>query len=369
MKRNQLVAGLFIMSLLFSSCDQGEITNVVQPEEEDSFTLAFNVSTPAGDKVLYSKAGQVHDESEYAIKNLTFYEYKVDDENGNNPQFVRALPSVTTDEDFEQGTNFKLISNGNGTYSFSIRFAVAALNSYRIFKFVANDNTLTAPNKNSNLDALAAYTATVKLEGGDDTFTADKLYENGFVMTGTSKQPEAEKNVIQLKDGALCSVSLKRIVARVDLRYEARNLLITKVEARNVPTSSKLFEDGAELSNGSFVTVGMNKNVTLPAAYLEDSGEESEEIKKALYLYEYKNVMDQHISIYIEYQMRAGDLLYTGAVDVPFYNNADYIKTERNHLYTIVLGDKDSGGNELTNIQWTTEDWQQTESDEMVTDK
>lgn len=367
MKKNQLLTGLFLaISLLFSSCDQGEITSVTEPEE-DTFALNFNVSTSASDKVVYTKAEAVHDESEFAIQNLILYEYEVADGNENTPQFVRALTSVTADVDFEQDKNFKLINNGNGTYSFTIRFSVDVLNSYRIFKFVANVEGLTTPEENSKIEALAAYS--VELDAEESSFTADQLYTNGFVMTGTSKKPDTETNTIQLQDGAVCSVNLKRIVARVDLRYEAPNLLITKVEARNVPGSSKLFEDGTDLNVDKYVTIGMNKNIELPSTYLEDSGEESAEIKKALYLYECKNEEKQHIIIYIEYKMRAGDLLYTGAVEVPFYAVDKYINTERNHLYTIVLGNKDSGGNKLTNIQWIAEDWQQTESDEMVTNK
>ena len=164
----------------------------------------------------------------------------------------------------------------------------------------------------------------------------------------------------------------------MDIKYEVPNLLVTKVEARNVPTKGYLFEDdNNDLSAlNTYVDIGLNSNITLPTEYLQDQGKESETIKKALYLYERNNTAEgQSIVIHIEYQMLAGTLLYRGSVDVPFCTKTGtdeaptttWVNTERNHLYTIQLGDKDSGSSTLE-FKLLVEDWKVVESDEMVTE-
>lgn len=379
MKKNQLLTGLFLaISLLFSSCDQGEITSVTEPEEEDTFALNFNVSTPAGDKVVYTKAdqSQIQDEAEYAIKSLKLYQYMCDDASGTNPKFKQVWTSVTTDGEVEKNKTFKLTSNADGSYSFSVRFPAEDVGKYCIFKFAANDGTTTTLDKESNLDALNALNASVTLtDAGDGTeITANQLFQDGFVMTGeaTKVGDASGNNGIELQKSVSCNVKMKRIVSRVDISYSSNNLLVTKVEARHVPSKSYLFEQSAPLTTGnSFVIVGMNTEVILPEKILsQQGGKDKEDIKKVLYLYEHTNADNNCTSIYIEYKILLGELTSTGSVEVPFQKaDGTYINTTRNTRYTIILGDGNSAGSELKNIQWEVDEWIQNDMDEMVTGK
>ncbi|WP_455640165.1 hypothetical protein [Parabacteroides sp.] len=380
MKKNQLFTGLFVaISLLFSSCDQGEITSVTEPEE-DTFALTFNVSTPVGDKVVYTKAdqnqSQIQDAAEYAINSLILYQYTCDNANGDNPKFKQVWTSVTTDEAVVKDKTFKLTANGDGSYSFSVRFAADYVDQYCIFKFVANDAATATPSTDTDLDVLDGYNASVTLtDAGDgEGITANQLFQNGFVMTGdaTKVGDASNRPAIQLQKGVSCKVSMKRIVSRVDISYSSNNLLVTKVEARHVPSKSYLFEQSAPLATGnSFVTVGMNTEVILPDKILsEQGGKDKEEIKKVLYLYEHTNAAEDCTSIYIEYVIKLGELISKGSVEVPFKKDeTTYIDTKRNTRYTIILGDGNSAGSELKNILWEVDEWTQNDMDEMVTGK
>lgn len=373
MKKIQMIAGLFAAAaLLLSSCGKEEtITGGGSGSGADgSVAVTFNMSTPAGDKVVYPKSRALHDESEYAIKTLTMYEYSV--ESDGTTKFIRTLTSGEESTD----TTFKLSDNGNGSYSFTVRYPAADLLSSKKFKylFVAN-NTPAAPTAGDAIETYKGTLSTVVLGNGH---ASSVLAQNGIAMSGKAISVKDKSDVITLQKGLECKVDMKRIVARVDIKYEVPNLLVTKVEAHNVPTKGYLFEDdNNDLSAlNTYVDIGLNSNITLPTEYLQDQGKESETIKKALYLYERNNTAeDQSIVIHIEYQMLAGTLLYRGSVDVPFCTKTGtdeaptttWVNTERNHLYTIQLGDKDSGSSTLE-FKLLVEDWKVVESDEMVTE-
>ena len=329
MKTIQQLATLWVsMALLLTSCGK-EAPNLPQEETDPSttgstITLTFQMSTPAGDQIIYSKATQEADE--YAIQRLTLYEYAISGESTSS--FVRALSW----ENGGSSNTLNVVDGGNGTYTISLEIPVGNIGKAFTYRFVAND-TPTVPDVNSTFET---FQSTVSSRTLTENNTADVLSSSGIVMSGVALN-DAQQSVITLAEDMSCTVSMKRIVARIDVENTVPNLKITGVTLQNAASQGYLFEGNSSLSpSESYVTMGLNAAVTLP----EDFG--AVKLTKAFYLYERPNTGDDNtVLIHVTYEVNTGKT-YTGSVDVPFQrtlaDDQSWVNVERNHLYTVVLG-------------------------------
>lgn len=358
MKRIQIFAGVFAATvLLFSSCSKEEATIGGGLDGKRDIILTFNLRTPVGEKVVYTKA--THDESEYAIKSLTLYEYGV-----SNPQ-VTQLKRVLKYAEGGADNTLDLIPGSDGLYTFSVKVPLENMGEKYTYKFVANE-TPDDPDLDSSFDIFKIKPAQKTLSDGS---SADLLAETnkGIVMSGTAKD-EQRNEVLTIDKNLICKVQMERIVSRIDVKYETPNLKITKMELQHAAESGFLFPSDAVASSPTqnYITLGMNKNVSLPTDYLKNGDETSVELKKAFYSYERINSEDATMRVHIEYNvLGASGKEYNGSVDVPFKKvDGEFVNTERNHLYTIVLGNANEPASDKVQAKLIVDEWNTVDMDE-----
>ena len=362
MKTKSILATILCATLLLAGCSKEE--NMDKGPAGTQRTMTFTLRTPAGDKVIYTKA--THDEPEYKINRLTLYEYEVADD-GTTTTLSRILkyPDGLGDNTLD------LVDGGNGTYTFSIIIPQSNDGKKFAYKFIANDAPAD-PAVGSSFDGFKTTEATVALTEGN---TADALAADGtgIAMSGVAKNGTDE--TITMQNGITCTVQMTRIVSRVDIKYETPNLKVTKVELQNAPKKGYLFPQDAltaPATEDDKLTLGLNANVTLPTGYLKDDPDQTVvEMKKAFYLYERSNEDGNTAQVHIEYEVAANGTTYTGAVDVPFKKTSDdlgYVNAQRNHLYTIVLGHADDPVAGKVTAKLVVDEWNSVEIDEPMTE-
>lgn len=313
--------------------------------------VTFTMSTPAGEAVPYSATRTSHDEAEWTINKLALYVYAVDAD--GNGTFLR---SYATDAAGEEAIN--IISNGAGTYTFTLRAPVSDMNARRRFVFVANDAVASVPGAGDPQANLDDAMATVTLE---NNATADALAvkDKGIAMTGTAQSSGSD--VVTITPGVKCEVHLKRIVARVDIQNNTPNLVIKSVVLENAAPKGYLFaHNPVKAADEGYITEGMNAGVSLGSSY-----DEQKDLQKVFYLYERTNSEAGSAQVRITYMINNSN----GSVTVPFKKTSDdmaYVDIERNTLYTIVLGNGDPIVTNKVTFTLNVEDWNAVDLDESV---
>ena len=177
---------------------------------------------PGGEAVPYGTTRATHDEAEWTIHRLTLYVYSVDD--AGRGTFLRRY---ATDASGDQAIS--IVSNGAGTYNFTLKAPVSDLKARQRFVFVAND-AFDEPSPGESQDELENKLAGIVLEEGH---SADKLAAKGtgIAMSGIARSNSSD--VVTITPGVKCEVSLRRIVARVDVQNNTPNLVIGSIELLN----------------------------------------------------------------------------------------------------------------------------------------
>ena len=356
-KKSLILPSIMLPLLMATSC--GSDTNVPNEPSSEGMAVSFTLSMPVNEKINYTRA-EVHDASEYAINSLSLYEYEVGDD--NSEKLVRVLKTNGMGKN-SLDLGAKEASNG---YTFSIIVPNKNVGKSYTYRFVAND-LVDDPEIESAFSEFQGTNASLVLS---EEASADALSENGIAMTGVATVGGSE--VIEMTEGLECEVKMTRIVSRIDLKYQTPNLKVTSVELRNAPVGGKLFPQTSipvvELAD--CLILGRNINSPLPSDFLNKKGKEIEELKKLFYLDERENTSANSAVVHIEYEVDANDKedYYHGSIDVDF-SKADgtYINSERNHLYTIVLGNgKDPVSGQLK-ATVVVEDWVSVEIEEALT--
>lgn len=257
---------------------------------EDTIAVSFTMNTPAGESVPYgaSRAPQ-HDEAEWTIHKLSLYVYSVDGQSKGT--FLRSYSTdATTDEE-----RISIVSNGAGTYNFTLRAPAVDLKTKQRFVFVAND-AFAKPSTGETQDKLSEKLATVTLSNNDP---ADNLAKAnaGIAMSGIAKS--GSNDVVTITPGVRCEVKLKRIVARVDVKNNTPNLVIKSIEMQQAAPKGFLFEHTPiAAADETYITEKMNTTVALG-----DSYEAQKHLKKVFYLYERPNSDGKTAQIKITYKI------------------------------------------------------------------
>ena len=350
MKRIGLRVVMRIMTV-FTAVSCSKVQSDCDCEDGDKvIPVTFTMSTPAGEAVPYGTTRATQDEAEWSIHKLALYVYAVD-ESGKG-SFLR---SYATDAAGDQA--IQIVSNGAGTYTFTLRAPVSDLKASRRFVFVANDAFAT-PQVGESQDELQQKLATVVLEEGN---AADLLSaaDKGIAMTGIAQSGSSD--VITVTPGVKCEVHLQRIVARVDVQNNTPNLVIKSIELQQTAPKGYLFpHDPVVAADEGYITEAMNTQVPLGSTY-----DEQTDLKKVFYLYERTNEDGNGAQVKITYTVNNSN----GEVIVPFRKTSDgqeFVNIERNTLYTIILG---NGQPITTNpVQFTlkVEDWNVVDMEESV---
>ena len=337
---------LLSASIGFVSCTGVSEQRGVSGEGLDlisSSKITFTFDAPKGLPTTYA----IHDEPEWDIKDKSITVY----------EFV-SRGGTYKESTYVKTHHLSLTPKGSAKYSAELQEsdlgdAGALKTMNRCFLFVANnkeDLTLTASHTFDKVEQMA-MTATQRANAS----CKDLLQDEKFLpMTGVATTKNGEHMIPVGGKDVQVSVDLIRTVARIDIRT-------TMQPSLTHPEYKSLVIRGAVLKNSvSGTTLGQQRLATpsrvsgiLPYASIPATGVEPEKaiesngvpgkLAKAFYLYETPitySVKDEMPVVEISFTYGADNTLHK--VEVPFFEKGRAIPVLRNHLYTIVLGPKNS---------------------------
>ena len=357
--KTRFITALFAAASLLAGCSKE--TTGPGDTDDSRIPITFTLATPGSEGVIYPRSATraTHDAAEYAVRQLTLLVYDATDTSA--PKFLRK---------HDMTSDITLYDNGNGTYTFSLEAPISDMNAKRKFVFVVNDDAAVAATAAGSAEAdLHETAATVELADGD---TADKLAEAdaGIAMSGTATA-DGQNEVITIVPGVKCEVKLTRIVARVDVQNNTPNMTLESAVLVGAATRGYLFAQ-APLSApvADRIVLGSNATVDLTEEHPALKPGEvfaPKTFRKTFYAYERPNTAGDYAAVRITYRVNDSK----GTVEVPFIRTEPGgaqtpVDIERNHLYTVVLG---NGKPVTTNeVQFTfkVEDWNTVEMPEEI---
>ena len=357
--KTRFITALFAAASLLAGCSKE--TTGPGDTDDSRIPITFTLATPGSEGVIYPRSATraTHDAAEYAVRQLTLLVYDATDTSA--PKFLRK---------HDMTSDITLYDNGNGTYTFSLEAPISDMNAKRKFVFVVNDVAAVAATAAGSAEAdLHETAATVELADGD---TADKLAEAdaGIAMSGTATA-DGQNEVITIVPGVKCEVKLTRIVARVDVQNNTPNMTLESAVLVGAATRGYLFAQ-APLSApvADRIVLGSNATVDLTEEHPALKPGEvfaPKTFRKTFYAYERPNTAGDYAAVRITYRVNDSK----GTVEVPFIRTEaggaqTPVDIERNHLYTVVLG---NGKPVTTNeVQFTfkVEDWNTVEMPEEI---
>ena len=357
--KTRFITALFAAASLLAGCSKE--TTGPGDTDDSRIPITFTLATPGSEGVIYPRSATraTHDAAEYAVRQLTLLVYDATDTSA--PKFLRK---------HDMTSDITLYDNGNGTYTFSLEAPISDMNAKRKFVFVVNDDAAVAATAADSAEAdLHETAATVELADGD---TADKLAEAdaGIAMSGTATA-DGQNEVITIVPGVKCEVKLTRIVARVDVQNNTPNMTLESAVLVGAATRGYLFAQ-APLSApvADRIVLGSNATVDLTEEHPALKPGEvfaPKTFRKTFYAYERPNTAGDYAAVRITYRVNDSK----GTVEVPFIRTEaggaqTPVDIERNHLYTVVLG---NGKPVTTNeVQFTfkVEDWNTVEMPEEI---
>jgi hypothetical protein len=357
--KTRFITALFAAASLLAGCSKE--TTGPGDTDDSRIPITFTLATPGSEGVIYPRSATraTHDAAEYAVRQLTLLVYDATDTSA--PKFLRK---------HDMTSDITLYDNGNGTYTFSLEAPISDMNAKRKFVFVVNDDAAVAATAAGSAEAdLHETAATVELADGD---TADKLAEAdaGIAMSGTATA-DGQNEVITIVPGVKCEVKLTRIVARVDVQNNTPNMTLESAVLVGAATRGYLFAQ-APLSApvADRIVLGSNATVDLTEEHPALKPGEvfaPKTFRKTFYANERPNTAGDYAAVRITYRVNDSK----GTVEVPFIRTEaggaqTPVDIERNHLYTVVLG---NGKPVTTNeVQFTfkVEDWNTVEMPEEI---
>ena len=357
--KTRFITALLAAASLLAGCSKE--TTGPGDTDDSRIPITFTLATPGSEGVIYPRSATraTHDAAEYAVRQLTLLVYDATDTSA--PKFLRK---------HDMTSDITLYDNGNGTYTFSLEAPISDMNAKRKFVFVVNDDAAVAATAAGSAEAdLHETAATVELADGD---TADKLAEAdaGIAMSGTATA-DGQNEVITIVPGVKCEVKLTRIVARVDVQNNTPNMTLESAVLVGAATRGYLFAQ-APLSApvADRIVLGSNATVDLTEEHPALKPGEvfaPKTFRKTFYAYERPNTAGDYAAVRITYRVNDSK----GTVEVPFIRTEaggaqTPVDIERNHLYTVVLG---NGKPVTTNeVQFTfkVEDWNTVEMPEEI---
>ena len=357
--KTRFITALFAAASLLAGCSKE--TTGPGDTDDSRIPITFTLATPGSEGVIYPRSATraTHDAAEYAVRQLTLLVYDATDTSA--PKFLRK---------HDMTSDITLYDNGNGTYTFSLEAPISDMNAKRKFVFVVNDDAAVAATAAGSAEAdLHETAATVELADGD---TADNLAEAdaGIAMSGTATA-DGQNEVITIVPGVKCEVKLTRIIARVDVQNNTPNMTLESAVLVGAATRGYLFAQ-APLSApvADRIVLGSNATVDLTEEHPALKPGEvfaPKTFRKTFYAYERPNTAGDYAAVRITYRVNDSK----GTVEVPFIRTEaggaqTPVDIERNHLYTVVLG---NGKPVTTNeVQFTfkVEDWNTVEMPEEI---
>lgn len=411
---------LLCISVLGGSCSR-EVVSTPDGGAEgirvEAGSLRIVLSTPSPDAVVNpgsradgETAAALHEVQEWTVKKLGVYIFMASTQSAGDADYrlVEKKEGITFGAAGTPGVSGTAM--GNGEYSYTEMLEKYMIGNYLKVLLVANEGELSGITLDTNHDGTSGTTlqdfkaltagavlndsegqSADKISGGAYTSETDLTggTYTGIVMSGTAKKGTAEE--IHLASAALLELEaqLTRNVARIDICLNKKGLTLKKAVLKTTAKQAYLFpqETTAAPDNAlltAYPLLPVSKYVELlgdskPGIQYQTpaSDTEAEEVtrdrntlKHVFYLYEQVNTEGSCATVEVTYTLADADgVEQTGVLEIPFRKTTtegkgDYVKTTRNHLYTVELGDGSLDGEVTARI--VVQDWEPNEIHEFL---
>ena len=375
-------------------------------------SLRIVLSTPSPDAVVNpgsradgETAAALHEVQEWTVKKLGVYIFMASTQSAGdaNYRLVKKKEGITFGAAGTPGVSGTAM--GNGEYSYTEMLEKYMLGKYLKVLLVANEGTElgTADADGTSGTTLADFKKLVSgaVLGDSDSQSADKISGGaytgesdltdgaytGLVMSGTAMKGSSEEINLASPASLELEATLTRIVARIDICLNKKNLTLKKAVLRTTARKAYIFpQTGTDAAEGLMLS-----HPLLPVSkYTEQLGDgkpgiayqepasdtESEEVtrdrntlKHVFYLYEQVNNISSCATVEVTYTLADADgVEQTGVLEIPFRKTTteggDYVNTTRNRLYTVELGDGSFDGEVTARI--VVQDWEPNEVHEFL---
>lgn len=192
--------------------------------------------------------------------------------------------------------------------------------------------------------------------GGEGT-TA--LKDNQFIMSATATC-EGNETTIMSAWGIKMEATLVRLVARIDIKNFTPGLTINEVTLNNAASRSYIFAQSTLASPNNTDPVKFTPFNALLIPMIYDEQKPQNNLATFFYMFE-KPVTSESESpcVNIKYSLKyeGSDITSKSEINVLFKNETEFVNVERNHLYTIVLGDGTPINDGLVNAKFVVNAW------------
>lgn len=415
------VLWLLCAAVLYPGCSREVISSPDSSAETDggrteAGSLRIVIRTPSPDDVINpgSRAsaggGQAtipDEQQEWMVKTLGVYIFMASapgapDTDYHLVQKTENIEFVATGVPGVSGTDL-----GNGEYRYTEPLQQYMLTKYLKVLLVANEGKELGDENpdgvsGTNLQNFKRLTAKAELTDTEvqraDVISGGVYNENdpvnesykGIVMSGVAKKGTTEE--IHLKSAATLELEalLTRNVARIDICLNKKKLILKNVVLKNTAMKAYLFPQNTPVAAGgnllkNYPLLPISKYAELlgdgkkgiayqnPASdtEVEEVTRERNTLKHVFYLYEQINEEGNSAIIEVTYTLPDADgKEQEGVLSIPFKTLSDlgetYVNTQRNHLYTVVLGDGSLDGKVVFRID--VDDWEPNEIHEYLPD-
>lgn len=406
MRKNEFLTKTLLFgafALATAACSNEELAEV-NPNinsGDDAPKLSITVKAPAGEGVVIRSAtrAEIQDATEKAIKTVKVYLFKQDGSGTEETSYkFHSTMSFDATGDDAKGI-VAYTDNSDGTYTCTKAIPSSLMGAKIKVAIIANDEaaatdtTSTTTLYGFRTGVLASATRSATVEDGT-YFTADTLVGGtgdtpDMAAEGATGFPMAyipSDSYDLTATGVAITAQLVRNVARIDICNYATDLTITGVELTNVKEKSYLFGGSSDALNVPSNENGLTGLLIKPMKEYADSlsregnlpynaakdeitdSDREDQIKtlnthRAFYLYEQAVTTDETSpKVTISYSVKSDSETdaKTGSVDVYFKTTgetATYVNVERNHIYTIVLGDGGAVSQGTVKAKFVVKDW------------
>ncbi len=410
---------LLCISVLGGSCSR-EVVSTPDGGAEgirvEAGSLRIVLSTPSPDAVVNpgsradgETAAALHEVQEWTVKKLGVYIFMASRQSAGDADYrlVKKKEGITFGAAGTPGVSGTAM--GNGEYSYTEMLEKYMLGKYLKVLLVANEGTeLGIVNADgtsgTTLQEFKVLTAGAVLDDSEGQ-SADKIsggaYKNeadltgdtytGIVMSGTARKGTAEE--IHLASAASLELEalLTRNVARIDICLNKKKLTLKKAVLKTTAKKAYIFPqsttaapepDNALLTDYPLLPVskyadllgdekpGITYQNPATDTEAEEVTRDRNTLKHVFYLYEQVNAEGSCATVEVTYTLPNADgVEQTGVLEIPFRkttveDNGAYVNVQRNHLYTVELGDGSLDGEVTARI--VVQDWEPNEIHEFL---
>lgn len=364
----------------------------------------------AADDGTDTPAVALHEVQEWTVKKLGVYIFMAQSAVAKDNAYflVQKTEGITFGTEETEGP--KGTDLGNGEYSYTEPLQDWMISKYLKVLLVANEGVLEDIELDTNHDGTAGTTLETfktltagavldnsegqsadEISGGAYTGEGDLTSGayTGIVMSGTAMKGTAEEIHLASPASLELEALLTRNVARIDICLNKKKLTLKKAVLKTTAKQAYLFAQATTAAPGNalltaYPLLPVSKYADLlgdekPGIAYQNPASDTEAkevtrdrntLKHVFYLYEQVNAEGSCATVEVTYTLPDADgVEQTGVLEIPFRkttveDNGAYVNVQRNHLYTVELGDGSHDGKVTARI--VVQDWEPNEIHEFL---